>query len=159
MKDSTVRITPFLLTLASAACGAPSKAAPELIDLPKGTATFHAEIREVRSTKGTVDCALFHTATGFPGPSPIRNGMKIQDATTGTMSCEYKELPAGDYAITAYHDENASGAIDTNIFGAPTEGYGASGNKLPAAAAPAFDDNKVTLKDGETVNVTINLKY
>lgn len=42
------------------------------------------------------------------------------------MSVFFKDLPAGQYAIAVYHDENLNGVMDANEKGFPKEGYGFS---------------------------------
>jgi len=74
------------------------------------------------------------------------------------MSCNYEKLPAGDYAISVYQDENDNGQLDTNALGSPTEGYGATSNNIPALSAPTFADNKVHLGGGTLLTADINLK-
>jgi uncharacterized protein (DUF2141 family) len=48
--------------------------------------------------------------------------------------------------------------MDKNFLGIPKEGYGASNNKLPFAAAPSFNDNKFILGKGETKHLSIKLR-
>jgi uncharacterized protein (DUF2141 family) len=56
--------------------------------------------------------------------------------------CEFPGIAVGRYAISAFHDENSNGKLDTNFIGMPREGVGASNDakghmgppKFPAAA-------------------------
>lgn len=127
--------------------------------LAQGTGTLSASITNVRSTNGSVFCALFQSASGFPGSSPIIGGALRAPATVGTIRCEWTSLPAGDYAVSVFHDENGNESLDSNAFGAPVEGYGATKNALPGAAPPSFDDNKVRVEDGARVTANITLRY
>jgi uncharacterized protein (DUF2141 family) len=150
-----------IVTAAVSACGAPpadTDAGP-LMQLPAGTATLAVDITNVHSDTGTVSCALFNSATGFPGGSPLVGGDIHQPAATGVMHCAWHDLPAGTYAASVIHDENNNGVLDTSVFGAPTEGYGATNNVLPATSAPTFDANSVTLADGQTVTAEVTLHY
>ncbi len=110
------------------------------------------------SGEGTIRCALFHAAEGFPGPSPIVGGNQTASPGAGAR-CAFRGLPQGVYAVTAYHDANDNGRLDTNVFGAPVEGYGATQNHLPAAAAPRFDESSVSLQDGESVTAHVRFRY
>ena len=49
------------------------------------------------------------------------------------------DVPAGQYAIKAFHDENDNGKLDRNFFGAPTEAYGISNNARARFSLPPFD--------------------
>lgn len=65
-----------------------------------------------------------------------------------------KNLQPGKYALRYFHDENLNGAMDTNLFGKPTEGYGFSNNVTGKFGAPPFEkwlfeiksDTKISLK-------------
>lgn len=53
--------------------------------------------------------------------------MKMQvKVQSEDMSIFFKDLPAGQYAIAVYHDENLNGVMDANEKGFPKEGYGFS---------------------------------
>ncbi len=115
-------------------------------------------IDEVRGAEGHIRCALFHVPEGFPGPSPIVGG-NLAIAPEPGARCSFSELPAGTYAVTAYHDANDNGVLDTDVFGAPTEGYGATQNHLPAASAPSFEESSVNLADGQQVVSPVHFRY
>lgn len=153
------RIITTLSLAAALGCGAPQTGNPEpTIKLDVGTATLDLTVSKLKVDKGPLYCALFNSAEGFPGPSPIIDGSLVVDATAETVKCVFAKLPAGTFAVTVYQDENNNGKTDTNAFGAPTEGYGASKNQLPAASPPSFDDNKVTLSDGQTLSLDVVLR-
>ena len=125
--------------------------------LARGTATLTIKIEKVKPTRGPVLCDLFHEGTGFPGASPIIGGSIELRADVNPMQCVFTNLPAGTYAMSVIQDENANGTLDSNLFGSPTEGYGASNNVLPATSAPTWEDSKFELPDGEAVELTVRL--
>jgi uncharacterized protein (DUF2141 family) len=49
-------------------------------------------------------------------------------------------VPAGTYAVAVFLDSNRNGQLDTNFFGAPTEPYGFSNNKLFALRPTSFEE-------------------
>jgi uncharacterized protein (DUF2141 family) len=49
-------------------------------------------------------------------------------------------LPAGNYAIRYYHDENGNGEMDSSTFGIPKEGYGFSNNARGFMGPPDLED-------------------
>jgi uncharacterized protein (DUF2141 family) len=126
--------------------------------LEPGTAALRATVHGIKPGSGTLHCGLFNSAAGFPGRSPIVGGNVSAPATAESMPCDYESLPAGDYAISTYQDENSNGVLDTDAFGLPTEGYGATNNNLPALSAPSFDDSKVHVADGAIITADINLR-
>ena len=66
-------------------------------------------------------------------------------------------IPKGVYAIACYHDENNNGKLDTNFFGIPTEGTGASNNAKGSLGPPKFQNAKFNV-EGDT-NQTIKIHY
>jgi uncharacterized protein (DUF2141 family) len=151
------RLAVALLTLAG--CGGSTSSAVPTITLAPGTAALRATIASVKVNTGPVDCELFNAAAGFPGASPILGGSLLVASTSDSVVCEYTQLPAGSYALIVYQDENRNGQLDTNVFGAPAEGYGASNDVLPATSAPSFKDSSVAVADAATVAITIHLKH
>src|SRR5438067_2163069 len=151
----------FILALTTAACGGPKPVDgdPPTIQLADGTATLRVTVAGIRSSMGTVSCGLFNGAEGFPGPSPIIGGARHFPANGGSLLCLFEKLPAGTYAVSAIHDENGNGYLDTNVVGKPTEGYGSTNNVTHPTSGPTFAESSVEVKDGEDVSKTINLNY
>jgi uncharacterized protein (DUF2141 family) len=78
-----------------------------------------------------------------------------------TVTYIFKSVPAGDYALFAFHDENNNGILDTGILNRPLEGRGFSGI-LPADIKPMqrsvpFKRAKFVLDGPKTI--TIGLRY
>ncbi len=127
--------------------------------LPKGTSSLHVEIAGIRSGEGEVNCALWDTEEGFPGPSPLNGGAVERPAKSGSIWCVYESLPAGRYAVSAFHDENGNGTIDLSVVGAPKEGFGTTNNVAAFARPPTFEEAHVVISDGERVEKQITLRY
>jgi uncharacterized protein (DUF2141 family) len=52
----------------------------------------------------------------------------------------------GTYGISAYHDEDKNGKLDTNVVGMPIEDYCASRDARGTFSAPSFEDAKFEYK-------------
>lgn len=116
------------------------------------------EVNNFRNSKGVCILGLFENAAAFSGNGePIRY-MKVA-IRQKTATAVFDNVPPGSYAISVIHDANNNNRFDTNFIGIPTEGYGASRNKLPFAAAPKFDDNKFVLPPNTTTAINIKLRY
>jgi uncharacterized protein (DUF2141 family) len=133
-------------------------AAPAQV-LPEGSGNIVVTVANVRNAAGKVRCALFTTAPGFPGPSPLDRGQSNVPAAKGEVRCAFEKVPPGSYAVSVLHDENDDAHLDTNFFGIPKEGYGASNNVLPRASSPSFDAARFSLAQGEQRALSISLKY
>ena len=69
------------------------------------------------------------------------------------------ELPEGEYAILLYHDENANGKLDKNVFGMPKERYGFSNNEFgPHGSKPTFEKALFKVGPNELVELEIQLR-
>ncbi len=96
------------------------------------------------NARGEVVCGLFQAHNWLGTPSKpawgkIRNGRAV---------CVFTDVKPGTYAISAFHDENKNGKLDTNLVGMPTEDYGASRDARQPFSAPRFDDAKFAYQSG-----------
>ena len=95
----------------------------------------------------------------FPNAAICRRVLEsLQDLT---VSYTFKSLPAGDYALLVFHDENNNGILDTGFMRRPLEARGFSG-VLPEDISPygskvKFEQARFTLNGPKTV--TIGLRY
>jgi uncharacterized protein (DUF2141 family) len=97
-----------------------------------------------RNANGVVRCGLFKEA-GWLKDAFRPSIVKINKTTA---RCIFKEVPAGVYGISAFHDEDNDGKLDTNLVGYPTEEYCASNNARNMFSAPSWSDAKFTYKGG-----------
>ena len=120
---------------------------------------IHVQIRNIRNSTGTVDCALFESSVGFPTEvlRSATNVMVIKVRQTQAR-CDFEDIPPGRYALAVVHDENMNGKLDTNAFGIPTEGYGFSNDVTGVFGAPAFSAASFAY-DGRPLALTISLRY
>jgi len=56
----------------------------------------------------------------------------------------FENVPPGEYAIQAIHDENNNDEFDRKWYGKPKEAYGMSTNPEPRWGRPKFDDGVFT---------------
>ncbi|MDA3859615.1 MAG: DUF2141 domain-containing protein, partial [Melioribacteraceae bacterium] len=60
---------------------------------------------------------------------------------------EINDLPFGEYAVSAFHDEDNDKELGTGMFGIPTEGYGFSNNARGSFGPAEYEDAKFFVKD------------
>lgn len=94
-------------------------------------------IQDVDNAKGSVVAAVYDSATSFLKP-PLAKARLKAAAVAGSVSFVVHDLPAGEYAVTTFHDENNSGQLAANALGVPTEGYGFSNDAQGVAGPPKF---------------------
>jgi uncharacterized protein (DUF2141 family) len=80
---------------------------------------------------------------------PQAKTTRRMNANKGDLKIVIQDLPAGNYAIASYHDENGNGKLDTNALGMPEEGYGFSNDARGTFGPPKFSE-AVFEFDGKT---------
>ncbi|MDQ2823275.1 MAG: DUF2141 domain-containing protein [Pseudomonadota bacterium] len=112
------------------------------------------DIAGLKNARGKVMVAVYDRADNFL-KQPMRTS--TVDAQAGTVHMLLTGLPAGDYAISLYHDENGNGKLDKNPLGMPIESYGFSNDAAGNYGPPSFQQAQVHLLDTGTT-VTVNLR-
>ncbi|MEO7411323.1 MAG: DUF2141 domain-containing protein [Sphingomicrobium sp.] len=69
---------------------------------------------------------------------------------------QFKSLPAGTYAVGAFHDANGNGKLDT-LMGIPKEGFAFSRNPALRARAPHF--NEASFRSNGPPLPALKMKY
>jgi uncharacterized protein (DUF2141 family) len=137
-KHSPLVTATYLLGLACL-LGSPATSAQENLSL--NVVEFEAR---VRNDKGLVRCGLFKRE-GWLKDAFRADSVKIHNKRA---LCVFKSVPAGTYGISAFHDENEDGKLDTNLVGYPVEEYCASNNARNLMSAPDWDDAKFPYRGG-----------
>lgn len=97
-----------------------------------------------RNDAGVVRCGLFKEG-GWLKDAFRPDIVKVNNKTA---LCIFKEVPSGTYGISAFHDENNDGKLDTNLVGYPVEEYCSSKNARNMFSAPSWKDAKFAYKGG-----------
>jgi uncharacterized protein (DUF2141 family) len=109
---------------------------------PDSTGTLVIEVSGFEADDGTARIRLDATASAFGGeasePSFARS--TAASITDGTVVWTVDALPWGRYAASAYHDEDDDGALNTNLFGAPSEPFGFSNDARARFGRPDFSE-------------------
>lgn len=117
-----------------------------------------AVVSNFENNKGLCRACIFSNESSFNG----EGGTPVQCVTAGIRdkeaSLSFTNIPPGIYAIFLFHDTNNNNRMDKNFLGIPKEGYGASRNRLPFAAAPGFQENKFQVAPNSSVRLHIKLR-
>ena len=104
------------------------------------------------SNKGKVYYGLYNSEENFRNKVPFqRIQSDIVDLKTEAV---FKDVPAGTYAITCYHDANGNNQLDFESF-MPLEDYGTSNNPL-RFGPPQFKTSKFEVID---TNLTFEILF
>ena len=81
---------------------------------------------ETGAQTGKIMVALYDSAEAYSGGAPVK-AVQV-DVAAGQTEAVFADLPAGDYAMKAFHDVDGNGRMNTNPFGMPTEPFAFSNN-------------------------------
>ncbi len=110
----------------------------------------------LRSKKGSIRLCLFSDADGYPDCTKNASASK-HSAPATAPAFVFKDLPPGDYAVSAIHDENDNQKLDKSIIGMPTEGIAFSNNAKVTFGPPKFEKVRFRV-EGETAQ-TLRIRY
>jgi uncharacterized protein (DUF2141 family) len=103
---------------------------------------------------GKVMVALFNSEANYQTNEPF--AAAEADASGETAVAVFRDLPAGDYAVRAFHDVNGDGRMNTNPFGMPSEPYAFSNNAVGMMGPASWERAHFTVT-GPTAQ-TISIK-
>ena len=120
-------------------------------------ANLTVTVKDVRNANGSVLIAVYDLS-GFGKPELAKAKQKA-GANAGEVKFVFQGLPAGKYAVAAFHDENGNGKLDRNSLGVPTEGYGFSNDAQGTTGPPNFNQAAFDF-DGKTDKaISFSLNY
>lgn len=107
---------------------------------------------ETGARTGAVMVALYDSEAAYErGPAVAR----IAIPASGRVVATFDGLPAGDYAVKAFHDVNGDGEMNTNPFGMPTEPYAFSNNAVGNMGPARWDRAHFAVADETTQTISI----
>ena len=107
-----------------------------------GAADLTIQVDDVKSGAGSLMVALFNSEGSFL-KAPVK--ASATPAAPNLTMVVFTDLPEGEYAFALYHDANANGKMDKNVFGIPTEDYAFSNNALGKMGPPSYASAKFAL--------------
>ena len=111
------------------------------------------EVKSAKNNKGKMFFALYSNENNFL-KKEIRGEIKAISNRTSTIT--FKNIPAGTYAVSVFHDENDNGEMDTNTLGIPIENFGCSNGAKGFMGPPKWKNAKFELKEKDR-NIIIDL--
>lgn len=128
------------------------------LSLGSGHSGIHAAELSIRlqdpPPSGTVAFALFNSANAF---GDLRNpALLVTHPLDGRETYELTDIPAGEYALLVYFDENDNNKMDKNFIGIPTEPLGFSNNYQPKGP-PSYSRASFLLAENERKAFTVEL--
>lgn len=113
--------------------------------------TITATVVNVKSNQGKVTFGLYDKENFLR--IPLQG--KSSEIINGKSTITFENVPAGEYAITCYHDKNNNDKMDFSPQGMPTEDYGSSNNVM-TFGPPQYFNSKFMVSDKD---VSLEIKF
>lgn len=91
---------------------------------------------ETGAHTGKVMVALYDSEAAYRSGRPVAS---VAVDASGPVVAAFPGLPAGDYAVKAFHDVNGDGEMNTNPFGLPVEPFAFSNNAVGNMGPASWD--------------------
>ena len=118
----------------------------------KETYTLIVKISGLKSNKGNILAGVYNSEIDF-----LKNEYKgdVVEIKEKRATIIFKNIDAGEYAVSFIHDENKNNKMDTNFFGIPKEDYGCSNNAKSFMGPPKYEDAKFMLSENKTILIEL----
>ncbi|MCS7085841.1 MAG: DUF2141 domain-containing protein, partial [Bacteroidia bacterium] len=97
-------------------------------------------VRGLRNSVGRVTCYLFRGKEGFPEEKEKTIAVQSVPISGNRARMVFPNLPPGEYALAALHDENENRKMDYNFIGIPKEGWAFSNIPSGMLRKPDFSE-------------------
>lgn len=115
-------------------------------------ADLTVSISEVNQGKGHVMVGLYAGSEEFTqGKASFGSRVKAENEQEQVV---FKDVPAGEYAIKIYQDENSNQKLDVNFMGIPKEGYGFS-NNVGRFGSPDYQEAKFMVEEKTEIQIEL----
>ena len=125
---------------------------------PPGRGRVEVTVTGFKSEKGQALVALFLSARGWPNDQAAAFGRAVLPIREGQAVATFEDVPAGPFAVSAFHDDDDDRVLDTGLFGIPSEDFGFSRDARGMFGPPRFEAARLDLAVGETKRVTIRVE-
>jgi uncharacterized protein (DUF2141 family) len=119
-------------------------------------ADLRVTVDNVADDEGQVMVGLFSVPADFPKRVGQGQAVRSIERRGGKVTVIFTGLQAGRFAVSAFHDRDANGKLDTNLVGMPVEPFGFSNGASANFGPPAFGDAAIDLPaQGTAIVVTL----
>ena len=128
-------------------------------ELAEATGELHITISNIETARGTLQVAVYNKGDDWldskAGNPPFISATKIV-SSTDNATVVIENMPAGNYAISIFHDLNENKKLDTNFIGFPKEPFGFSA-PMSRFGPPKYKDASISVKQGvNPIEIALN---
>jgi uncharacterized protein (DUF2141 family) len=120
------------------------------------TSTIEIDLTALRNSRGVIHACMTPDPAHFPNCGSDPRALK-RTVSADVRRLRFTDVPAGRYALSVFHDENANQKLDTFV-GIPKEGFGFSRNPVVRFGPPRFDKVSIELAAGFT-RTSVRMQY
>jgi uncharacterized protein (DUF2141 family) len=148
-------MTKFTTIIAAIALNIPAITAAYAADAPAKLSTkLEVAFTGIEVQKGAIMMGVYGSEDAY-NKGVSMNGARIV-ADKADVAAMIEGLPAGRYAIKAFHDIDGDGKMSSNPFGMPTEPFAFSNDAKGAMGPATWADAAFDVKAGGTkISITI----
>jgi uncharacterized protein (DUF2141 family) len=114
--------------------------------------TINVEVNGLKNNKGQVMIGIYNSDKTFLEKT-FRGNVALIKKNKATAT--FANMPAGEYAISVFHDENSNGKLDVNFMGIPKEEYAASNGAKGFMGPPKYVDAMFKANENKTIVLKI----
>jgi uncharacterized protein (DUF2141 family) len=116
-------------------------ASPFIFADPASQGTLSVTVTSAKNNTGNIEIHLLANKAQFDNDIPAflicRKAIKALKT-----DCDFNDVPYGEYAIFAFHDEDLDQNLGVYFFGLPSEKLTISGVDLAHNSSPVFEQSK-----------------
>lgn len=124
-------------------------------DAPDAGIVLKVVITGFENDDGKVRVALFRSEEGFPSKQDKAYRREAAYIVAGKARVAFTNLPAGTYAVGAFHDEDSDSKLDKNLVGMPTEAWGASNAAKGFMGPPSYEDASFSVDASRVIEIEV----
>ena len=113
--------------------------------------TLTVHLKNVSASEGIVYISIYNSEEGFLKTAYKKH--KVKAVANQGITVSFEGLPAGKYTVSAIHDVNNNGKLDTNFFGMPTEPYAISKDGKSMYGPPSFEDAVFEINQNQSLDL------
>ena len=125
--------------------------------LPSQTGKVLFKVTDIQTDLGGSISSGIFTKENFPKVGKRFRGEDLT-VTSNEMEVLLEDVPVATYGAVVFQDKNDNRKLETNLLGFPKEPIGFANNAKIRLGPPSFEDASITVVEGETVIVNIQLK-
>ncbi|NVN16855.1 DUF2141 domain-containing protein [Muricauda sp. HICW] len=116
--------------------------------------TLSVQVNNVPSGHGSVKVAIYDSDDSFLSFDQVLRSDSV-NADMGSVVLHISDLPAGEYALAIFHDENDNGKLDTNWLGIPREKVAFSKAKMKTFGPPKFKECSFKMSSDHEIHIDL----